>query len=236
MIASLFLTSCAPWSARTQLDYLWSRVVIELPGSSQPTTLVAGRYTIFDRENPNNCSRGLSITGTHFTIPRRLASVLLVQEDLPAGQYWFKGSSDIPGCAVEIQTILNSVSPGTAPPPRPRISVPKPAPLSIGSTGDPNFTVSDFGGYIAAGQVFPLGQRICSYDIALTRPGGADRLFVMRRDWPDEFSRPQSPSPDKGSISVVLGTGRWRVDARTDCPWSVTIQPQSEGGGGAIGF
>jgi len=146
-------------------------------------------------------------------------SVVLVQKDLVGGRYGFEGKSEIPGCTSEIQVVLNSVAPGMPTPARPRTQpFVLPAPIVVSTTIADSFTVTELGRYMVTAEAQWSARAPCSGDLGLIGP---------------DQSRTNVPG---GSKLVTLGAGVWEMDARTECPWSMTAKPYTEGGGGTVGF
>jgi hypothetical protein len=237
------IISRRPLSRFIQID----RLVTVLTGAGTHTTrpfyLPHGRYTVFPTAEPERAARAFALLDqfgngvgddwSRFPPDVMGLSVPLVQHELNAGAYRLTIEATGPGCAWEVQVVLNSMLSWEAPPKAWRPSLPPPSPITVRHGGPQEFRIARTGHYMFAfsiggfdGQPGTFPDRFCPFSLGLR---AADGHRVHLGDGGETTARWPS--------GLFLGAGAWTAEMETDCDWELTIKPRvGPSGGGAHWF
>ena len=232
-----------PLSRFIQID----RLVTVLTGAGTQTTpafyLPHARYTVFPEADPERSARSFDLVDQHgqgvhddwtrFPPDVHGLSVPLVQHELKAGNYRLTIETDVPGCAWQVQVVLNSMLSWEGPPRAWRPSQPPPLPITLRRGEDPAFRIARTGHYVFDfslggfdGQRGTFPERFCPFNLSL-RAADGHRLHLAdgvenSTHWPS---------------GAFLGAGQWAVEMETACEWALTIKPRiGPSGGGTRWF
>lgn len=233
LAAAAGLATAGCGSTHPQLD----RVLRTLVGSGARTTAAAhmphATYTFFNWEDPPQCVQGTELldssgkiaAGSANLVPRNTA--LLVQRELPGGDYRLRTFTTAPRCAWMVEEILNRMQSDETPP------SPEPAPhapdfsASVASTATP-IDVPVAGLYRVSVSVEAPEGKACPYSVSLLTAAG-DSEFVDAQ--PGNFTRGSS------TVFLFLTPGPRTVTGTPDCQWDVSVAPLiGPNGGGVRGF
>jgi hypothetical protein len=251
------LCACQDSAQGKQLDINYATATGAGSVTEAPLKLPHGRYTFFSYADPATCVTGVSLLdgkgkvaaddglqraavfnpppaapgGSSAAVGTQMVPTM-VQQELPSGSYRLKVSANAPGCAWQVEQILNYVLSNEAPL-KPLIP-PKAPPVDVrlgNASTDLHFQIPVAGIYDVTWSVTPCDR----YSGDLVRSGGGtvhlgDGVGVTMP--PGSFMGPQT-----SDTPMFLGAGDWRAKVTTTCFWQINVRPWvGPSGGGAQGF
>jgi hypothetical protein len=226
-------------------------------GTGAVTTAAAhfphARYTFFPWEDPTDCLAGIQlldadgkVRGGELFGDRSLAvnvPTVLVQHDLPDGDYRLKITTGAPRCSWMVEEVLNSMSSADqAPTAEPAPPAPNNA-TTLSSASSAPLSITTTGLYQVSWAVTLEPGAICPYNLSLKTAAG-DTEHIDQKPEPGPPGQPTDRPPGgpgggafSGQMAVFLAAGKRTVSAGTSCPWRVSVAPLTgPSGGGARGF
>jgi hypothetical protein len=207
-----------------------------------------GRYTFFSYSDPPSCVKGVALLdkdgtavvddGSHRAQggpPDSINSQMVpttVQQELSSGSYRLKISTTAPGCAWQVEQVLNYVLSNESPL-KPLIPTKAPAvDVSLGNLStDLHFQIPVAGIYHVNWMVTPCDR----YSGDLIRAGGGTEHLG------DGVAVAAPPGGSFGPMGqdgpTFLGAGDWTAKVATKCFWQIQVSPWiGSRGGGTQGF
>lgn len=222
--------------------------------TTAPEHLPHARYTFFSWEDPTDCLAGIQLLdaegkvrgGELFSRQAPAANVptVLVQQDVPDGDYRLRVATAAPRCTWMVEEVLNSMS-SQDPPPTAEPAPPAPNDaVTVTSAAPGPISITQPGLYRVGWAVTLRPGAICSYNLNL-RTAAGDMEHIDQKPEPTGPGQPtdQPPGGPGGGafggvgMSVFLAAGTRTVSAETPCPWQLSIEPLTgPNGGGVRGF
>jgi hypothetical protein len=254
--ACLAITEAACGSTQTrgpQLDLLLRTQTGTGAVTTAPVHFPHARYTFFPWEDPTDCLAGIQlldadgkVRGGELFGDRALAAnvpTVLVQQDLPDGDYRLKVTTSALRCSWMVEEVLNSMS-SSEQPPTAEPAPPAPNDATTVTSASPAFLpITTTGLYVVSWAVTLQPGAICPYDLNLKTAAGDTEHIDQKPEPPVPGQPTDQPLGGRGGgsfsgqMGVFLVAGTRTVSAGTSCPWKLSIAPLTgPTGGGARGF